>query len=197
MKTDIVRIGNEDALQLALREASRASVYNELSARSALHLQLLTEEVMGMIRSIAGDPAGEFWIESEAGVFQLHLKVETSMDDKKRQQLLSASSTGKNEATRSFMGKLRAVFEFICGNGDDALFANPLMMGDGARMYGTMVWSMKEYEQSVRQLLGEKREGAEEAWDELEKSVVSHVADDVRVSIQGNEAELIVIKKMA
>ena len=37
---------------------------------------------------------------------------------------------------------------------------------------------------------------ARAAWDELEKSVVSHVADDVKIAIRGREVEMTIIKKM-
>ena len=37
----------------------------------------------------------------------------------------------------------------------------------------------------------------QEARDELEKSVVAHVADDVKVSIKGRVVEMIIYKKMA
>ena len=42
----------------------------------------------------------------------------------------------------------------------------------------------------------EKHEAAE-AWDELEKSVVSHVADDVKISIEGWQTEMVIVKKLA
>ena len=44
-------------------------------------------------------------------------------------------------------------------------------------------------------MVSEKREGAAEAWDELEKSVIAHVADEVRISIHGYDVEMIVFKK--
>jgi len=37
---------------------------------------------------------------------------------------------------------------------------------------------------------------AKEAWDELEKSVVTHVADDIRVSIRNGNVEMVILKKM-
>ena len=38
---------------------------------------------------------------------------------------------------------------------------------------------------------------AKDAWDELEQSVVKHVADDVKVSIRNGLAEMIILKKLA
>ena len=40
------------------------------------------------------------------------------------------------------------------------------------------------------------QEGAKEAWDELEKSVVSKIADDVKVSIEGRRVEMVIIKRV-
>ena len=33
-------------------------------------------------------------------------------------------------------------------------------------------------------------------WDELEKSVVTHVADDIKVSIRGQQVEMTILKKL-
>ena len=37
---------------------------------------------------------------------------------------------------------------------------------------------------------------AKEAWDELEKSVVAKVADDVNVAIRGRTVEMTIVKKL-
>ena len=37
---------------------------------------------------------------------------------------------------------------------------------------------------------------AKEAWDELEKSVVAKVADDVKVAIRGRTVEMTIVKKL-
>ena len=47
-------------------------------------------------------------------------------------------------------------------------------------MYGSYQWSMEDYREQLRQYREQNAEGSQEAWDELEKSVVSRVADDVK-----------------
>ena len=42
----------------------------------------------------------------------------------------------------------------------------------------------------------DKDEKAREMWDELEKSVVTHVADDVKVAIRGRTVEMAIYKKL-
>ena len=56
---------------------------------------------------------------------------------------------------------------------------------------------MEDYRQQLRQYREQNAEGSQEAWDELEKSVVSRVADDVKVSIMGRTVEMTIVKAMA
>ena len=189
MKTDEIKVsGSIDQVNLALTQAEKVAEYKNLPNKSALHLRLLTEEVMGMMRAITGDVEGKFWIEDEDNVFQLHLQVITNIDEEQREQLLSASTSGKNEAAKGLMGKIRTFFEPMEGV--------PMFYGLDMGVYTDVVWSMRDYQEQVKQYIAEKRDGAKEAWDELEKSVIFHIADDVKVSIYGRKVEMVIIKKM-
>ena len=193
MKTDVIWIANDGSqMDEALLQSDKVAQYKGLSHKDALQLRLLTEEMLGMMRSITGTAEGSFWIEDEEEnyEFRLHLRVETYVDFDKREKLLSASSSGKNEAARGFMGKLRAFFDPL--DGMPSLFN---VTHDG--MSADLSWSMRAYQQTLRIQMEKCAAGAAEAWDELEKSVVSHVADDVKVSIRGREVEMVIIKKTA
>ncbi len=69
--------------------------------------------------------------------------------------------------------------------------------GGAPQMHGAYSWSMEDYREQLRQyqVLNERKN--QEAWDELEKSVVGRVADDVKVSIRGGTVEMTIFKKMA
>jgi len=97
MKTDIIRVSS-DELQIgnALQQVDKVAAYKGLSPKGAMHLRLLAEEMMGMMHSITGERDGEFWIEDNDGEFELHLRVKTWMSMEKRDQLIAASSSGKN-----------------------------------------------------------------------------------------------------
>ncbi len=194
MKSDVIIVsGQERSIEAALAQAEKVAAYKELSKKGALHLRLLTEEMMALVRSVAGEVEGKFWIEDEDGEYQLHLQAQTNMNEKKRERLLSASSSGQNEASRGIMGKLRV---FFSSDDDLPLFFSP-SMSDGPDRISDMNWSMYAYRELLEQYITEHRDGAQEAWDELEKSVVSHVADDVKVSIRGRKVEMTIIKKLA
>lgn len=190
MRTDTIIISNDGSgMKEALIQAEKAAVFKELAKRDALHLRLLTEEMLGMMRSITGERTGRFWIEDQDGVFRLYLQVRTPMDSEKQERLLAASKSGKNDAAKGVMGRIRAFFEPISWTDTPVS-----MQVDG--MQPSMTWSMNAYRQNVKEELENDREGAAEAWDELEKSVVSNIADDVRVSIRGHEVEMVILKKV-
>ena len=200
MKTDVITVSSKGArMGSALAQVDKVIAYKQLSGKNALHLRLLVEEMMGLMRSITGETEGKFWIEDEDDVYQLHLKVDTVMDSGKRDQLLSTASSGKNEAARGFMGRLRDFFD-RSADADLAGYSS-LMLPDMYERTSTPTmdweWSMMKYEDALSYKVKENDSQAKEAWDELEKSVVARVADDVKVAICGGAVEMILIKKMS
>ena len=199
MITDKIVVSSKgNQMESALRQAEKVAAYKELGEKQTMHLRLLTEEMMGMMRSITGETRGVFWIEDDDDTYQLHLKVDTRMDSEKRDQLLAASTSGKNESAKGFMGRLRDFFD-RSGDADVVTYSNPLFMS-GAMEYSSTPaldweWSMSKYETELASRIQED-EAAREAWDELEKSVVHNIADEVKVSIKGQSAEMIIFKKL-
>ena len=200
MKSDLVVVSNNGSgIEAALAQAEKVALYKELSTKNALHLRLLTEEMMGMMRAITGETEGEFWIEDNDATYELHLRVKTRMNSEKRDQLLSASSTGKNESARGLMGRLKDFFDREMDE-DIASMGSPLVLPD---MYENTSmntlnweWSMSSYQHQLAAMVKDRNPQAMEMWDELEKSVVTHVADEIRVSIRGQQAEMIIQKKI-
>lgn len=202
MKTDVIVVSSKgDQMEAALNQTEKVAAFKGLSPKNTLHLRLLTEEMMGMMRSITGETQGKFWIEDEDNVYELHLAVNTRMNSNKREKLLSASSTGKNESAKGLMGRVRDFFDR--GADEDIVgYSTPLMMHGGHMDSNAPTldweWSMVRYQEALSgEIRRDDSAAAREAWDELEKSVVAHVADDVKVSIKGSQAELIIVKKMA
>ncbi|MBQ5959197.1 MAG: hypothetical protein IJL53_00880 [Firmicutes bacterium] len=192
MRSDIIAVSNgADKIGLVLKTTERVAAYGELSPKSAMYLRLMAEEMMSMVRAITGSLDGKFWIENEDDNYELHLRVQSATDYDIRQKLISASSSGVNEAHKGFMGKIRAFFEPV-----DDLPVFTIGFEDEEAGAG-MEWSMRAYALEIERSLAEKRAGAEEAWDELEKSVITHVADEIKVSIKNSVIEMTVYKKLA
>lgn len=201
MKTDVIVISSSGKkMKEALEQVDKVAAYKDLSAKDALHLRLLTEETMGMMRAITGEKEGRFWIEEEDGVYQLHLVVDTTLTSTKRSDLLAASTSGKNESARTLMGWIRDVFDRGT-DADVAAFTGQMMIPGMMEQTGSPItdweWSMSRYQEELASSVAREGLTAEEPWDQLEKSVVAHVADDVKVSIVGRRTEMIIIKKMS
>ena len=192
MKSEVIVVSSRGTgMDAALAQADRTAAELGLSPREALHMRLLVEEMMGMVRSIIGQIEGKFWIETEDGGYRLYLQMVSMMDSEQRKQLLSASTSGKNEGHRGLMGKIRAFFEPMPIDDTPAYLAETILPDNGNE---DLTWSLEAY----RERLNKRKDasaGAQEEWDELEKSVVSHIADNITVSIRGYDVEMMIYKK--
>ena len=200
MKTDKISVSSQGArMNAALEQADKVAAYKGLSMKDALHLRLLTEEMMGLMRSITGEREGIFWIEDEDGEYRLHLQVRTLLNSEEREQLLAVSSSGRNESAKGLMGRIRDFFDW--GSDEDlATYTSPLLLPDAFEYTSSpsldWEWSMARYENALSTQIEQGDQNVREAWDELEKSVVSHVADEVKVSIRSGTVEMIIYKKL-
>ena len=178
MKSEIITIDNrENGFSEAVKEAQKVAAYTELSAKNSLHLQLCTEEVMSLVRSITGEIKASFWIETEGPQYDLHVSTKTAMDMEKRNLLLSVATSRKNEAAKSFLGMLRDVFE------------------------ETMVVEVKQGDDIPSDVLGDLANHVivctDAEWDGYEQSTLKKLADVIKVSIRGGMVDLTVSKKFA
>lgn len=207
MKTDKITVTNTgQGMAEAVEQAAVAAAYRGLTGKEALHLRLLAEEMLGMLRQITGETEAVFWVESEEKRFQLHLVAHPLITGEMRKELLSVSSSGKNAAAVGVMGKLRDIFEraFDATPVDDPAgyymqgLVYPSEMGGMdpmafAATANVVSWSMKKYRSSVEVEMAEDAK-AQEEWDELEKSIVANIADEVSIAIRGSEVEMTAYK---
>ena len=174
MKSDIVTVTNTgEGIGLALQAASASATYRGLESKNAIRVRLLAEEMLGLVRQIAGEFEASFWVESQGNAFELHLVLCSFITGKMRKELLKTSSTGKNEAAKGFMG-----------------MADPVLYSASADF---MNWSMQNYLANV-QAESMRSDKAKAEWDELERSILANLADEVKVSVNGNKAEMTVYK---
>ncbi|MBQ7154322.1 MAG: hypothetical protein IJR85_02065 [Synergistaceae bacterium] len=169
-----------------------------LKGADALRLRLLAEEMMSMIQAIAGEFSAEFRIEHEGKDCRLCLSAKSDLDYAKRKELLSVSTSGKNTARIGIMEKIRGIFEAgLWGMGEglamQAEYAPYVggygLVGIGDGISGAMYsWSMQKYKTDVQ------AENDSDAWDELEKSIIANIADEVSVGVRRDGVELTVHK---
>jgi hypothetical protein len=171
MKSDIIRIDNQGSgFQDALAETAKAAQYRELNHKEALQLQLCTEEMLSLARSVTGELEATFWLESEGRHYELHLSTKTVMDREKRNHLLASASSRKNEAAGTFLGKLRDAFE--------------------EAMVSDVDYSIPDI--AMDDMVNRNIEIPE--WDEYEQSILHRVADEVKIGIRGGTVDVSVFK---
>lgn len=193
MISDSCILSHDAGRERVLEEVEKTACYRGLEHREFLQLRLLAEELTGMTAGLVGHYEAEFWIETQGRAFALHMALRVKMDEETKERLLRVATSGKNEAERSLMGKLRGFLESCAWNYDDLCHycsENGIQAMEG--MYagcslsgGQPVWSLKRYARSVQ-------EGKE--WDELEQSIVAKLADDILVTIRRDRTEIVVKK---
>jgi len=214
MLSDKITVTNAgEGMEAAIEQAEASAAFRGLTGKDALHIRLLAEEMLGMLRQITGEAEADFWVESEGKSFELHLVAQTVITGGMRKELLSVASSGKNAAAVGVTGKLRDIFEraFDAADiGDPAgyagyfaqgmIYAGPVAMDpmvialDSSLQAEALSWSMRQYKTTVEQEKTEN-ETAREEWDELEKSIIANLADEVTIAIRGGRVEMIVYKK--
>ncbi len=202
MKTRTIAVTSRGlGIHEALDMTETLGVESGLKQEEVLHLRLLAEELFGLLGGIAGDVEAGYWMEISEKDFELHMKSFIEMTREIREQLLSASSSGENEAAKGFMGKLRDMIavKLLPSEEGPSLLASALMNAAWSSPYGNQVvsaadvWSMKDYRRSLEDKIEESTD-AKDAWDELEKSVVVSIADEIQISIVASEVEITVFK---
>ncbi len=201
MKTDVYKFRKAaDSIEGIAGLAEKTARYNALDKKQELKLSLLCEELVGMLPKLLEYGSGEFWIENEGKSFEIHavVKAETKLTSLDREELLAISASGKNAASVGIMNKIRIAAEVMIANyalsaasiGDIENAASPdfYNMGMNTNPIGyTDQWSLSSYRSSA------KPDAA--AWDELEKSIIANLADDVTVGIIRGKVEIVVKKK--
>ena len=198
-----IKISNTgENMNAALDLTEKTAKSMGLSSRDTMRLRLLAEEMMSMVRAITGSFTAEYWLEHEGSSCKLVLSAKSDLDYGKRSEFLSVSTTGKNTAKVGLMEKIRGIFEAGL-YGMEQSFAAQAEYGVGMYSAGMMgavdagmteaiySWSMQKYRSDIE---NSKTENPD-AWDELEKSIIANIADEVNVGVRRDSVELIVRKK--
>ena len=199
MKSNVCKIekGNKD-LEAILKESENVALYNGFNHKQTMQLRLICEEIDGMLPNIVDDFDGDFWIEYEDGVCKVNLSVKIpEINAKKKEELINVSKSKKNAAAVGIVGKIRnAIENFFLGGESSDDFASSAGLFYMSTEYNESVdysglWTLNTYRDYVKQ------ENQEDAWDELEKSIIASLADDVIVGVKGKRANIVVVKKFA
>ena len=177
MRSDTIKIDNTGiGFGEAVAETKKVAAYTGLNEKKALRLQLMTEEMLSMARSVTGEMQASFWLENEGTKYTLHMSTKTVLDKDARYELISAATSRKNEAAKSFLGKLRDFFEEAMAAESDHEFVD----------LPAEIWD---------DIAGRVVEDTE--YDGYERSVLRMLADDIKIGIRGGLVEMTISKDFA
>lgn len=167
-------------------------------------VRLLIEETLGMLRQMAGAYSAMMWLETHPEVpgdnnLRLHVVATSRMDINKKKELLSMAKSGKNAYAKGFMSKIGDMIENGILNYENAMALQQkygLGYVEVASMGGNpsdvmFSWTLDQYRRSLQKEM-QQGDGAVEAWDELEKSIVASIAKNVIVGVRKDHVELLV-----
>ena len=192
MKSDVCKLTQDvESLKVVLTETEKASIYAGLDKKQTSRMRLLAEELVGMLPELLLFSKGDFWVETNGKTFELHASLipEEPLTAYKRDQLLEVSTTGQNEAAKGIMNKIRLAAEFMLldYNHISEYVGQPLDFYRYGMTDSPSMWSLSTYSTKAKTEKGEP-------WDELERSIIANIADDVLVGLQGKRVDIIVKK---
>lgn len=198
MKSNVCKIenGTKD-LAAILEESERVAEYNGFTHKQTLQLRLICEEIDGMLPNIIDDFEGKLWIEYDEGVCKVNVAIkipEFNLD--KKEDLIAIAKNKKNAAAVGIVGKIRSAIENFFLDEEpvatfDASFGAFYEIGYTGYVDYSCLWTLEQYRSTINQI------AQNEEWDELEKSVIACVADDVIVGVKGKQAHITIVKKFA
>lgn len=205
MVSEKFMVNNDDGrLQAANYVAEDFAEQAKLSKRDMLRLCLLVEETLGMVKITLEDFFGQMWFVGDDRGCEIRLEVVSNMNSDKKHEMLSMSSTGDNAAAKGLMARIgdfvsRTMYSF--GKAVDVYGAETMRCGimnptgiDSLVLYDTTpLWSLKQYRENLQSQRTDDAD-ADDAWDELEKSIVGNLADDVVVGVKGDRVEMVIVK---
>ncbi|MBR5250612.1 MAG: hypothetical protein IKV38_01155 [Clostridia bacterium] len=198
MISNICKIKNNvNQLDSILQESEKVAVYNQLTHKQSLQLRLLCEEINGMLPRIIDDFDGELWFEFKEGICKVNVDIRfDEYTANKKKELISISKSKKNAAAVGIVGKIRSALETFFLDDENLQAYNTIGLYHMATEYSVGIdyaylWSLNQYKNTV------KEEKKQEAWDELEKSIIASIADDVIVGVKGKQATITIIKNFA
>ena len=125
------------------------------------------------------------------------------MTKEMRKKLLSFSSSGKNAANLTFAERMQAMISEIMTqekSAKNAMSGTEEVLVEDIEQRSIFRWSMKKYKKQMEdnaEKVDETKDTKDEndvVWEELEQSIIARIADDVSISISGNNVEVIAFK---
>ncbi len=201
----IIMDNSEDRIANAFEKGEKYVDELQLSPKDALHLKLIFEETVGMLGELAMEYEAIVWFEKYDEECCLRVVAKTDMSAEKKADLIGLSASGKNASAKGFMDKIVDVIDTGMLGYEDVTKLQQKYGGGtisygglgafsipgGGMSYPEVFWSLNNYRDGLSDVIDD--DGAKQAWDELEKSIVASLAKDLIVGVKNNRVDITVV----
>lgn len=144
-----------------------------LKDKEALRFRLLTEEVLRLVKQILDVSLVEIWFEGDDKVSRIIMDTRSTLEGSKRKELGSIASSGEISQQKSFFKNLTDKF----------------LVKDTKET----TWSLSEYQMQLKAKKAEDKFSMD-AWEDLERSLVANLADDIEIRSFDDNVRMVVTK---
>lgn len=193
--------GSDESVKKAINEAERYAVSENLGNSMKLRLRLISEELLTLTRSIPRLKDGSFYIERDGIDYEICFDAAGKISKKTRDQLVEVSSSNTNDAYAGISGLFtKAIDSMVQMSINDKQGVNSVSMdtmeesiGKGDNDYK---WSYNIYKEKEQVASADfDDELAEINEDEIGKSMLMKMSDDIRISVRTNHVSMRVLVK--
>ena len=173
MESEHIRINNAEERMDRVFDILEDYMFRAgIKGKNELRLTLLTEEALRLVKSVVSEKPVNMWLEGNAQITHIIITSEGKVTANDQAKLVSMSTTQENSAKTGFFGKILSAFS---GKQEEA------------------TWSLTSYEAQVIQSR-QKDAYSEEAWDDLERSLLANLASDIVVSVNNSGTRIVITK---
>ena len=160
----------ENKVADALEVCRRFAQMQHMDMRTSMQLELLTEESVDLFERLLSHAQRDFWVEGTAKLYRIHLRSPVRLNGAEEyKRLVELSSRGKNDAVKTISARIAE-----------------------AMLLGSQKFVSKK--RGGKESFEWKLSNNEITEEEIGRSIVAKVANDVRINVSPDSVELIVLK---
>lgn len=190
--------GSEKAVNAAIQEAERYSGSENLGKAMKLRIRLLSEELISMMRGLPNMKNGQFHIRRDGSDYEICFEADAKINKETRNSLVGVSSSNLNEAYTGIGGMVTQAIDSMMlmsindKNGVSKASMNAMEESIG-KADDDYKWSYNIYKEKEMQSQLEDDNSVNP--EELGKSVLTKMSDDIRISVRTKHVSIRVLVK--
>ena len=195
--------GSDDTVRKAINEAERYAVSENLSNSMKLRLRLISEELLMLTKSIPQLKDGSFYIERDGIDYDICFDASGKISKKTRTQLVGVSSSNTNDAYIGISGLFTKAIDSMVQmsindkSGVNSAISKDTMEESIGKADDDYKWSYNIYKEKEQNATVDMDEdaSADIKEDEIGKSMLMKLSDDIRISVRTNHVSMRVLVK--